>query len=66
METFLSIHQDDIIGTLSAFDRTIFKGHLTGPFLDGAFARFLSRQGILLKDFGQYVKQATETLKAQA
>ncbi|MCL0098195.1 hypothetical protein M1O19_06795, partial [Dehalococcoidia bacterium] len=66
METFLSIHQDDIIGTLSAFDRTIFKGHLTGLFPDGAFARFLSRQGILLKDFGQYVKQATETLKAQA
>lgn len=66
METFLSIHQDDIIGTLSAFDRTIFKGHLTGLFPDGAFARFLSRQGILLKDFGQYIKQATETLKAQA
>lgn len=66
METFLSIHQDSIIGTLSTFDRMRFKGHLTGFFPDGAFARFLASQDILLKDFGKYVKQATETLKAQA
>lgn len=66
METFLSIHQDEIMGTLSAFDRMIFKGHLTGLFPNGAFARFLAGQGVFLKDFGQYVKQATEILKAHA
>jgi hypothetical protein len=36
METFLSIHQDAIIGTLSTFDCMIFKGHLTKLFPSGA------------------------------
>ncbi len=66
METFLSIHQDAILGTLSTFDRMIFKGHLTRFFPDGAFTRFLSQQGVLLKDFSAYVQQATRILKAHA
>jgi len=66
MDTFLSIHQNSILGTLSTFDRMIFKGHLTGFFPDGAFARFLSKQGVLLKDFGAYVETRTATLKAHA
>jgi len=66
MDTFLSIHQDLLLGTLSTFDRMIFKGHLTGFFPDGAFARFLSQQGVLLKDFGAYVETSTATLKAHA
>jgi hypothetical protein len=53
-----------LAGTLSTFDRIIFKGHLNGFFPSGAFARFLSRQGVLLKDFGDYVEQATADLKA--
>ena len=44
METFLSIHQDAILGTLSTFDRMIFKGHLTSFFPEGAFARFGSQE----------------------
>ena len=64
MEPFLSIHRDDIVGTLSMFDRMIFKGHLTGFFPKGAFGAFLSRQGVLLKDFGKYAQQSTQTLKA--
>ncbi len=51
MDTFLSIHQDDIIGTLSMFDRMIFKGYLTGFFPKGAFGAYLSCQGVSLKDF---------------
>ena len=66
MDTFLSIHQDAIMGTLSTFDRMIFKGHLSGFFPQGAFARFLSSQGVLLKDFGAYVERATEAIKEQA
>lgn len=66
MDTFLSIHQDLLLGTLSTFDRMIFKGHLTGFFPEGAFARFLSQQGVLLKDFGAYVETSTATLKAHA
>ena len=64
METFLSIHQDAIVGTLSMFDRMIFKGYLTGFFPKGAFGAYLSRQGVLLKDFGVYVENRTKQLKA--
>lgn len=64
MDTFLSIHRDEITGTLSMFDRMIFKGHLLGFMGQGAFGAFLSRQGILLKDFGKYAQESTQTLKA--
>lgn len=30
MTSFESIHQDKIVGSLTTFDRMIFKGHLTG------------------------------------
>jgi hypothetical protein len=66
METFVSIHQDEMLGTLSCFDRIIIRGHLTGLFPKGAFGRFLSSQDVLLKDFGPYVEQATRQLKEHA
>jgi len=66
METFLSIHQDALIGTLSTFDRMIFKGHLTQLFPNGAFGRFLYRQGVLFKEFKPYVEGVTKQLKAHA
>jgi hypothetical protein len=66
MDTFFSIHQDAILGTLTMFDRVILKGHLTGLFPDGAFARFLWKQGVLLKDFKPYVEAATKSLKEHA
>lgn len=66
METFLSIHRDVIIGTLSTFDRLIFKGHLTGLYPQGAFARFLNSQQVLLKDFAAYAETTTARLKARA
>ena len=66
MNTFLKIHDRDVIGTLSTFDRMIFKGYLTMLFPAGAFGVFLSRQGVLLKDFGRYVEAASAQLKAHA
>ncbi|MCP4164381.1 MAG: hypothetical protein GY759_00630 [Chloroflexi bacterium] len=62
----MSIHEDAIVGTLSTFDRMIFKGHVTGFYPDGAFARFLSRQGVLLKEFKSYVSQVSSDLKSHA
>jgi hypothetical protein len=64
METFQSIHQDEIVGTLSMFDRMIFKGYLTGFFPKGAFGAYLWRKGVLLKDFGDFVQKSTRELKA--
>lgn len=66
MDTFLSIHQESVVGTLSTFDRNIFKGHMTNFYPDGAFARFLSRQGILLKEFKSYVSKVSGDLKSHA
>jgi len=64
METFLSIHRDDIVGTLSMFDRMIFKGYLNGFFPKGAFGAYLWRKGVLLKDFGDFVQERTRELKS--
>ena len=52
MNDFLSIHRTDISGSLSMFDRIIFKGHLTRLFPKGALALFLTRQNVLLKEYG--------------
>jgi hypothetical protein len=49
MQTFLSVHPDEITEALSTFDRLISKGHLSGLCPQGAFARFLNSQHILLK-----------------
>lgn len=66
METFLSIHQDTVLGRLATFDRMIFKGHLTMLYPKGAFARFLNRQGVLLKDFKPYVEGISQQIKQHA
>ena len=66
MTRFESIHDDHVIGTLTTFDRMIFKGHLTGLFPDGAFQRFLNTQGVLLKAYAGYVKGVSEQVKAHA
>lgn len=57
MDAFLSIHQDKIVGSLTTFDRMIFKGHFTKFYPNGAFARFLNPQAVLLKDFKQHAEQ---------
>jgi len=63
VEQFTSIHQDAIVGTLSMFDRIIFKGYLSRFFIGDTFRIFLAMQGVLLKDFGAYVAKTTEELK---
>lgn len=66
MVTFASIQPEQTIGQLTMFDRILFKGHLTGLYPKDAFARFLSSQKVLLKDFDAYAKGVTGQLKAHA
>jgi hypothetical protein len=66
METFLSIHQNSILGTLTTFDRMIFKGHYTMLYPNMAFERFLYRQRVLLKDFKLYVVEVSKQIKTYA
>jgi len=65
MEEFLSKYQNEIKGTLSMYDRIIFRGHLTGLYRPDGFKRFLDKQGVLLKDFKTYATNTTEELKAE-
>src|SRR3954447_4634356 len=54
MNGFVDLHGESITGVIETFDRVIFKGHLNGFFPDGAFGRYLSRRGVLLKDAGRF------------
>jgi len=63
METFLSIHQDQVVDTLSTYDRMIFKGHLSQLFYPQGFKKFLQRQEVLLKDFKDYMAKTSEQMK---
>ena len=66
MQTLLNLHQNKILGQMTMFDRMIFRGHLTGFYPDGVFQRFLSSQGVLLKDFKGYVQTMSGILKQHA
>ena len=66
MNDFLSIHRADIVGTLSMFDRIIFKGHLTRLFPEGALALLLTKLGVPLKDYGQYFEQVSQSVSEHA
>src|SRR4051794_37031306 len=54
MNGFVDLHGASITGVIETFDRVIFRGHLNGFFPDGAFGRYLSRRGILLKEAGRF------------
>lgn len=64
MNDFEKVHADVVEGTLTMFDRIIFRGYLSNLFPDGAFARFLNANGVLLKDFSVFVQQTSAELKA--
>lgn len=48
------------------FDRLIFKGHLNRLYAPGAVRVLLWSQGVPLKNFAAYVKEATNALVAHA
>lgn len=63
MRSFLELHQESISGTISTFDRVIFKGHLNGFFPQGAFGRYLWRRQVLLKDAGRFFEAETRRVR---
>jgi hypothetical protein len=65
MDKFLSQYNESIVGTLSCFDRIVFKGHLPLGWPE-AMERFLSTQGLLIKDFGRFVNQQSERIRLHA
>jgi predicted transcriptional regulator len=65
VDHFITKHQDKIAGTISCFDRVLFKGHLPLGWSD-AMERFVARQGLRLKDFGSFVARHSERIKQHA
>jgi hypothetical protein len=66
MERFLKRHGDRIVGSIAGFDRVLFRGNLSSICHLGGFARFLSSQRILYKDFGVFAQKVTAQVKAHA
>jgi hypothetical protein len=63
MNDFVDLHGESITGVINTFDQVIFKGHRNGFFPDGAFRRYLSRRGILLKDAGPFFEAETQRIR---
>jgi len=65
MEQFISKHAEKIQGTLSCFDRILFRGYL--PFFSGAaFASFLDRRGVRRQDLKCFLLRQAARLKQHA
>lgn len=66
MERFLERHKDDIIGTLSGFDRVLFRGTLRSISYLNGMEIFLSSQKVLSKDFAPFAEKLSAQLKEHA
>jgi hypothetical protein len=64
--TFEELHRERLVGSLTMFDRLIFKGYLSRLFRPGSLRAWLWSQGVPITGFGAYVKQATEAVVANA
>jgi hypothetical protein len=63
MNTLVTKNADHVIGVLSGWDRVVFRGTLRMLAFAGGMAAYLSRIGVLLKDFGDHTQAMTERLK---
>jgi hypothetical protein len=63
MHEFIAKHQDKIAGTLSGFDRLVFRGTLRSIAYEEGMKRYLWANQVLLKDFGKHVEQVSQRLK---
>jgi hypothetical protein len=61
---FVQRHASSVIGTLSGFDRLLFRGTLLRIANAGGLVSMLCYLGVLLKDFGDWSMALTEQLKA--
>jgi hypothetical protein len=62
MERFLARHQSRILGTLSGFDRMLFRGSLRSISYVKGLEIFLLCQHVLHKDFGKFVEKCSKRI----
>ncbi len=63
MHEFIAKHQDKIAGTLSGFDRLVFRGTLRSIAYKDGMDRYLWTNQVLLKNFGAHVERVSRRLK---
>ena len=57
MTPFHSAHSEVLEGTLSSFDRVVFKGHLKALMYGQGVEKFLGAKGMLIRDFKPLVEE---------
>jgi len=65
MDRFIMQHRDRIVGSISCFDRVIFKGHLPISYAAG-LERFLDGFGLKLKEFKDFAVGVADRLTRDA
>jgi len=63
MYEFIAKHENKITGTLSGFDRLVFRGALRSIAYHEGMQRYLWANQVLLKDFGSHAEQVSRRLK---
>src|ERR1700691_5540193 len=63
---FVTQHGADVIGVLSGFDRLRLMATLRPLYQPSLMMRYLSRAGVLLKDFGAFASGGTERVRQAA
>lgn len=63
MHEFIAKPQNKIAGTLSGFDRLVFRGHLRSISHPQGMMSYLWANQVLLKNFGDHVERVSERLK---
>jgi hypothetical protein len=66
MERFIARHQAVLTGTLSGYDRMLFKATLRGLSHVKGLLGFFGAKRVLLKDFGTFVQAQSARIKAHA
>jgi hypothetical protein len=66
MNPFHTKHAAKVTGTLSSFDRVVFKGHLRQIAFGRGIERFLARQGLLIKDFQELAQKLSSGIDEAA
>ena len=66
MKRFLERHHGRVTGTLSGFDRVLFRGTLRSIAYVSGLEVFLYSQHVLFKDFGRYAESLSQRIIEQA
>src|SRR2546421_12770351 len=66
MERFLTRHRDRITGSITGFDRILFRGSLRSICYREGMDIFLSSQRVLYNDFRTFVQKLSAGIKARA